>query len=171
MSQILLKCSKFNVERREYDVPHRGKVQRDVVVHPGAVLILPLLSPREVVLIQNVRYAVGQELLELPAGTLEPSEPPRECAARELEEETGYRSSDWEPLCEFYTTPGFTNEYMHVFVARNLTKTKQDLQDNEQIRVEITPLESAIDACLDGRIRDGKTIAALLVYHHRQRGS
>src|SRR5437867_4555713 len=110
MSQTLLKTSKFNVERREYDVPGRGKVQREIVVHPGAVLILPLLTPDRVVMIRNFRYAVCEELLELPAGTLEPPEPPRDCAARELEEEAGYRAAEIEPLCEVYTSPGFTTE-------------------------------------------------------------
>ncbi len=171
MSQILLKSSKFQVERREYDVPGQGKVQKDIVIHPGAVLILPLLSPDQVVMIRNYRYSVAEELLELPAGTLEPPEPPRDCAARELEEETGYRAGEIEPLCRFYTSPGFTNELMHVFVARNLTRTQQNLQENEQIKVEIMHWGDAIRASLDGRILDGKTIAALQAYDSRQRTS
>ena len=76
MSEVLLKATKFNVERREYDVPGRGRCRGEVVVHPGAVAIIPVLSPTSVVLIRNYRFCVGQELLELPAGTLEPSEPP-----------------------------------------------------------------------------------------------
>ncbi len=170
MNELLLKTVKFNVERREHEVPGKGTVRREMVVHPGAVLILPLLDPQRIVMIRNYRYAVERELLELPAGTLEPPEPPRQCAARELEEETGYQSAEIEPLCRFYTSPGFTDELMHVYVARDLTRTRQDLQDNEQIQVEIMRYDDAIRATLDGRIQDGKTIAALHVYHCRQRG-
>src|SRR5690554_1307577 len=108
MSELLLTTPRFNVERREFDVPQRGKIRREVVVHPGAVLVIPLLAGDQVVMIRNRRYSVDRELLELPAGTLEPPEPPQACAARELEEETGYRAAVIEPLCKFYTSPGFT---------------------------------------------------------------
>lgn len=169
MDQILLKTRKFDVTRREYDIPRTGTVQRDMVDHPGATLILPVLSETEIVVIRNYRFAVGQELIELPAGTLEDGEPPIECAARELEEETGYVAGDLEPLCEFYTSPGFTNERMYVFVARNLTKKEQKLEATEQIRVETMTLDEALAATTTGRILDGKTIAALHVYHHARR--
>jgi ADP-ribose pyrophosphatase len=168
MADILLTATKFTVERREYNVPGLGQVQRELVVHPGAVLILPLLAADKVVLIHNYRFSAGRELLELPAGTLEPPEPPIVCAARELEEETGYVAERIEPLCRFYTTPGFTNEYMHAFVARGLTFRRQRCEATEQIRVEVMPLGKALQATLDGRIEDGKTIAALHLYHYRQ---
>jgi ADP-ribose pyrophosphatase len=167
MPEVLLKAAKFEVERREYNVPGRGMVRRELVVHPGAVTIVPLLDPTTIVMIRNYRFSVGRELLELPAGTLEPPEPPAACAARELEEETGYRAARLEPLCEFYTSPGFTNEHMHVFVATGLSKTIQQLEDNEQIRPEIMPLADPLAATADGRIVDAKTIAALHVYHYR----
>jgi ADP-ribose pyrophosphatase len=168
MSQVLLKTTKFSVIRREFDVAGQGRVHKEIVNHPGAVLVLALLEGDRVVMIRNYRYTVCEELLELPAGTLEPPEPPRDCAARELEEETGYRAAEWEPLCEFYTSPGFTNERMHVFVARNLSPGAQNLQENEQIKVQVLSLDDALRATIDGRIRDGKTIAALQVYHYRQ---
>lgn len=167
MPEILLKATVFDVERREYSVPGKGPVRRELVVHPGAVTIVPLLDAATVVMIRNYRFSVGRELLELPAGTLEPPEPPLECAGRELEEETGYRAARLQPLCEFYTSPGFTNEHMYVFVATGLTRTSQRLQESEQIRVQTMPLADALAATADGRIVDGKTIAALHVYHHR----
>jgi ADP-ribose pyrophosphatase len=170
MGELLLATRKFRVERREYPQPGHGTIKREMVVHPGAVLILPLLpSPKgdQVVLIHNYRYSAERELLELPAGTLDPGEPPEACAARELEEETGYKPGRLEPLCAFYTTPGFTNEFMHAFLATELEKTSQHLDETEQIRVEIMRLDDAIDAAADGRIIDGKTIAALLTYHYR----
>ncbi|HSW46678.1 MAG TPA: NUDIX hydrolase, partial [Phycisphaerae bacterium] len=110
MDETILRARKFTVIRRTYDHPSLGQVAREMVVHPGAVTILPLLSAEEVVLIHNTRFTVGRELLELPAGTLDPPESPIDCAARELEEETGYVAGRLEPLCEFYTTPGFTDE-------------------------------------------------------------
>jgi ADP-ribose pyrophosphatase len=139
-----------------------------MVAHPGAVAIVPLLAPDQVVLIRNYRFTVDQELLELPAGTLEPPEPPIVCAARELEEETGYLAGRLEPLCEFYTSPGFTNERMHVFVATDLKPGAQKLEASEQIRVEVLPLAEALEATADGRIVDAKTIAALHVLGYRK---
>lgn len=166
MSQVLLKSTKFSVERREYNVRGRTPVHREVVVHPGAVTIIPLLGPDKVVLIRNCRFSIGAELLELPAGTLEPPEAPLACAARELEEETGYVAGHFEGLCEFYTSPGISDEKMHVFVASDLRRTAQRLEETEEIRVEIMPLAEALAATVDGRIADGKTIAALQVYHY-----
>ena len=171
MGETLLTARKFTVERREYNIPGVGMVVRDLVVHPGAVLIVPVLSSGEVVLIRNFRYAAGQKLLELPAGTLEPPEPPIKCAARELEEETGYITEALEPLCKFYTTPGFTDEFMHVFVSSGLTAKQQRLEATEQIEVAVTSFDDALAATLDGRIIDAKTIAALHIYNSTRRGT
>jgi ADP-ribose pyrophosphatase len=167
MNETLLTATKFNVERREYEIPGHGRVHRELVVHPGAVLILPLLTPTDVVMIRNYRFSVRAELLELPAGTLEAHEPPLACAARELEEETGYVAGRIEPICQFYTSPGFTDELMYVFTATDLTATAQRLEATEQVRVETMALADALAATADGRIVDGKTIAALLLYHYR----
>lgn len=167
MGEVLLTSRRFRVERRAFDIPGRGVVHQDLVIHPGAVLILPLLDEQTVVLIRNYRYTVAAELLELPAGTLEPGEEPIACAARELEEETGYTSGRMEPLCAYYTAPGLTTEFMHVFLATRLSKTAQKLDPSEQIRVETMSLVDALVATADGRIVDAKTIAALQVYHYR----
>lgn len=167
MGEVLLTAHRFRVERVEYTIPGKGPASRELIVHPGAVLILPLLDDGRVVLIRNFRYSAGKELLELPAGTLEAGEAPATCAAREVEEETGYRAAHLEPLCSFYTTPGFTNEFMHAFVATGLTQTAQHLDPTEQIRVEPMTLTAAVEATLDGQIVDAKTIAALQVYHYR----
>lgn len=143
---------------------------REVVVHPGAVAILPLLDDGRIVLIRNQRLTIGQELLELPAGTLEPGEPPRGCALRELEEETGYRAATISPLCEFYTTPGICTERMWVFVARDLTHTRQNLQGAEQIRVCLLAADEVRRMLQAGEIEDGKTIAALGTYFLQDSG-
>ncbi|HOW19573.1 MAG TPA: NUDIX hydrolase [Phycisphaerae bacterium] len=138
---------------------------REIVVHPGAVVVLPVLTDTDIVMIRNYRYAIERELIELPAGTLEPGEDPAACAARELEEETGYRAGRIEPLGEFYTTPGITDELMRCFVAHDLRKTSQRLDTGERIRPEVVPFEQAIDWIRQGTIVDGKTIAVLLRYH------
>jgi len=161
----------FSVERRQFHREGGKVVTRDVVVHPGAVTILPVLQDGRIVLIRNYRFATQRQLLELPAGTLEPDEPPEQCALRELEEETGYRAGRIEPLCEFYTTPGICTERMWVFLATDLTRTQQNLQGHEEIDVAIIDAHEARRMLRDGEIEDGKTIAALGTYFLRQDGT
>jgi ADP-ribose pyrophosphatase len=169
MSRVLLSAKAFSVERREFPRPGGGPpIIRDVVVHPGAVAILPRLDDRHLVLIRHRRRAVEQELWELPAGTLEPGENPEQCALRELEEETGYRAAELSPLCEFYTTPGICTERMHVFLASNLTETQQDLQGTEQIEVHVVEVDEVRRMLRAGEIEDGKTIAGLGTYFLRE---
>lgn len=164
MSEILLTTRKFAVHRRQYAVPGRAAVTREIVVHPGSVIVLPALTDTNIVMIHNYRYAIERELLELPAGTLEPGEGPAVCAARELEEEAGYRTGRIEPMGQFYTSPGITNELMWCFVAHDLEPTPQRLEGGEQIRPEVVPLAQAINWIREGRIVDAKTIAVLLRY-------
>ncbi len=146
---------------------------RDVVVHPGAAVILPILDDGRIVMIRNFRYTVGQELWELPAGTLEPGEAPIETARRELEEEAGYRAETLTPLTEFYTSPGICTERMHAFVATELKWVGQRLQGSEQIIVEVVEAAAARAMLLEGELVDGKTIAVLGTYFvqlgHRER--
>jgi ADP-ribose pyrophosphatase len=143
-----------------------GQVQmREVVVHPGAVLILPLLADGRVVMIRNRRHTVGEELWELPAGTLEVGEDPALCAARELTEETGYTAGRIESLGWFYTSPGVLTEKMYCFVAHELTEGKQDLEDNEQIKVERVGREEILRLIQENKIVDAKSMAALLKYY------
>ncbi len=139
--------------------------RREVVVHPGAVVLLPLLDDKTVVLIRNERFAVGQTLWELPAGTLEPEEGPDICAARELEEETGYRAAEIVKLTDFYSSPGICTERMYAYLARHLTYVGQSLDQGEQITPEPIALAKAMTMIREGEIRDGKTIATLLYYH------
>ena len=164
----LLEATKFKVQRWTFLDTPCGRVEREVVVHPGAVLILPFLSDTEIVMIHNLRHAVGRELLELPAGTLDSGEDPPTCALRELEEETGYRADFVEPLCEFFTGPGICTELMHAFVAKDLKKSRQRLDATEEIRVQVLGLEEALDMVAAGQIVDGKTIAALTTFQLRK---
>jgi ADP-ribose pyrophosphatase len=134
------------------------------IEHPGAAAILPILPDGRALLIAHHRPAVNQELLELPAGTLDPDETPLECARRELAEETGYRAATLEPLVSFYSTPGICNERLHVFVATNLTPGPTNLGPSEFIRPVPMTIADALDAIHTGRIADGKTIIGLLYY-------
>lgn len=160
-TDIVFKAAKFQVESRRLAGRTRPLV---VVVHPGAAVVLPLLNDEQVVLIENQRPAIGQALLEVPAGTLEAGEDPLECARRELAEETGYRAGRIESLLTFYSTPGFCTERMHVYLARDLTPGATAFDEGEQIRTRIVDYRDALRAVTDGRIVDGKTIAALLFY-------
>jgi ADP-ribose pyrophosphatase len=155
---------RLRVEERR--LPRRdGRVElRQMVVHPGSVVILPLLDDGRIALIRNRRFTVERTLLELPAGTREPGEEPSLCAARELEEETGYAARSLEQLLAFYPSPGSSDERMVVFVARGLSPRAQRLDPSEQITLEPHTLREAVALIRGGEIEDAKTIAALLYY-------
>jgi ADP-ribose pyrophosphatase len=140
------------------------RLAKEVCVHPGAVVILPLLDAQTLVLIRNRRYAVGRILVELPAGTLEKGEDAINCAGRELLEETGYLAKRIKPMRSFYSSPGILTEKMHVFLAYDLQKQTQDLQEDEDIQVLTATLGEAIEMIHQGEIEDAKTIASLLMY-------
>ncbi len=139
-------------------------IRRDVVLHPGAVVVLPLLSDGRVVLLRNRRPATGETLWEVPAGTLEPGEAPEAAAVRELEEETGYRAGKWRKLHEFYPSPGVLSERMHLFVAEDLTEGIMRPEPDEQLEPHVVPFEQALAWAVDGTIRDAKTLVALLLW-------
>lgn len=163
-SPVLYQGARFAV--RGLSLPKRsgGVMTREVVQPADAVVVLPMLDDQTVVLIRNERFAVGQTLWELPAGTLEPGEDQALCAGRELLEETGYAASEITRLIEFYPTPGFCTELLTAFLARELAFKGQDLDETERITTEAVPLNESIQMVRDNRIRDAKTIATLLYY-------
>ncbi len=163
-AEVLLSARRFRVERRTFDDREGRPFTWEVVVHPGAVLVLPVLDDGRIVMIRQVRRAVEEELWELPAGTREPGEPPELTAGRELIEETGYRASTIEPLISFYTSPGVMTELMHCYVATGLTHVGQQLEPAERIETEVLTRSDVHKMLVSGRIRDGKTIAALAAY-------
>jgi ADP-ribose pyrophosphatase len=155
-------------EVRRVGLKRHGKVlPRDLILYRGAAVVLPVLADGSVVLIRNRRFAVNEELWELPAGLLEDDEPPIECAARELTEETGYTAGRIEPLGSFYSTPGTSNETLHAFVATDLAPGEQDLEGDEQIEVFVRPASAVREMLLSGELHDAKSIAALSLYWMR----
>jgi ADP-ribose pyrophosphatase len=162
--ELLLQTRKFAVRRRQVSAADGGLRPYDFVVHPGAAVILPILADGRVVLIANYRVVLERELLELPAGTLDPPEQPIECARRELAEETGYEAGRIEPLVSFYSSPGICTEHLHAFVATGLTPGPTRHEPGERIRLVPLSWVETLAAIRQQRIVDGKSIVALLYY-------
>ena len=139
------------------------KVVREVVEHPGSVAIVPMLSEKKVVLIKQYRYAVGHELFEIPAGTLEKREKPVECAKRELLEETGYRAQSLRRLGSVYLAPGYCDELIHIYLAESLEYVGRRAEEDERIRVITLSLEKALKEVLSRRFYDAKTLCGLFL--------
>lgn len=162
--ELLLQTRRFRVVRRR-DTSPAGKLHdREVVVHPGAVVILPMVDERRVCLIRNYRAAVRGTLIELPAGTLEPGEDPQQTAERELIEETGYTAGQTRLLTQFYMSPGILNEQMRLYVATDLTPGDAQREAGEEIENLVLPWEEAMELARSGQIQDGKTLVGLLWY-------
>lgn len=142
-----------------------GKItQREIVEHKGCAIIIPVDDDGHVLLVRQYRKAVERELLEVPAGGLDPGESPEQCAARELEEETGFRAGKIEPLGGFYSSPGFCTEYMHLFLATGLSLAPaRPKPDDENIEVVRVPLESVSRLIASGEVCDAKSLAGLLL--------
>lgn len=152
---------------REGDVEY----ERDIVVHKGSAVIVPVFEDGTVALVRQYRHAAGEYLLEVPAGSLEDGEDPLEAAKRELEEEIGVVAEHIEKLCEFYVSPGFVTEKMHLYLATNLTKTKQNLDDNEIIEVLRFTFDELNEMIANGRIQDAKTMIGILDAEARTKSS
>jgi len=137
---------------------------REVVEHNGSAAILPLMEDT-IIMERQLRYPIGKELLEIPAGTLEKGESPEECAARELIEETGYKAGSLKPLGRCYLSPGYCTEVMHFFLATNLAKvSQQEMDEDEVIKIVRIKFDDAVKMILKGEIEDAKTAYAILTY-------
>ena len=134
---------------------------REVVKHPGGVVILVESEDGRIPFVKQIRYPLGKPLLELPAGKLDPGEEPSQCAARELEEETGIRPAHLNHVYSFYPSPGFCTELLHLYHTDRFERTASNFDQDEQIEVEYHSLEDALEMCRKGEILDGKTILAL----------
>jgi ADP-ribose pyrophosphatase len=141
--------------------PSGMEVEREVVRHPGAAVLLPVTADRRVILIRQFRYAAGEILLEVPAGTIDPGETPEVTASRELVEETGYHAGRLEKLAEFFPSPGILAERMHLFLATELEKRKGSPDEDESLELVELAWNDALALELGKDIRDAKTIVAL----------
>lgn len=153
----------FAIDRDRLTESNGLEVVRDVIRHPGGAGALPLFADGRVALVRQYRHPARAELLEIPAGRIEPGEDPEDCAAREVEQETGFRPGRIKRLAGFYSTPGFCEEILHVFLATDLTPTSQQLDHDELVEVHLLELDEALKMIDRGEIVDSKTIIALLL--------
>ena len=157
----LYKGKVFRLSKERLTLPNGVTAELEIIRHPGAAAIVPLLDDHRVVMIKQYRHAVGQFIWEVPAGTLNPGESPIECARRELPEEVGYRAHSFRALGEIFPVPGYSDEHIHIFLATGLTPSRQNLDADEVLDVKPIPLEETLEMTTRGEIRDAKTIIAL----------
>jgi ADP-ribose pyrophosphatase len=143
--------------------------EREVIIHRGAVALVPMVDDDHVCLVRNRRYAIGKTLLEVPAGTIDPGETPDQTAARELVEETGYRAGRIRPIREWYVSPGVFTERMYLFLCEDLEPGPTDHQADEQLETVIVSWEEALAMVDDGRIEDAKSMLALTICERLKR--
>ncbi len=153
----------FSVRRDEVQLPNQRTMHVDVIEHPGAVTILPVDSKEHILFVRQYRHATGRELLELPAGTLDADEPPETCASREVREETGFAARNLVKLGEFFLAPGYSTEYMVVYLATELSPAPLPQDQDEFIHLKAIPVAQAYQMALSGELMDGKSLAALLL--------
>lgn len=153
----------LNLRIEEVRLPNGKTSTREIVDHPGAVAVVAMNEKKEVLMVRQFRKPVESVLLEIPAGKLEKGEDKEECAQRELMEETGFFARDLRHLTDFYTSPGFSSEIMHLFLARDLESKPKEADEDEYIQMEEVPFEEAIEKVYTGQIRDAKTIVGLLL--------
>ena len=161
-SQTLLKGSFLQVKRDTVQLPDGTQATREYVVHPGAVVVVPLLDNGHVVLERQFRYPVGQVMIELPAGKLETGEDPLLCGLRELQEETGYTASEWAYAGKMHLAIAYSTEIIHIYFARGLTAGSRQLDTGEFLDVFTVPMQQLLDWCADGTVTDAKTMTCVV---------
>ncbi|RUL87663.1 NUDIX hydrolase [Tautonia sociabilis] len=170
--RILYRGKKIDLALRPVTLSDGTTAEREVVLHRGAVALLPLLDGgARVCLIRNRRYAINKTLLEVPAGTIDPGEPPDACALRELREETGYIAGRLSLLTEWWVSPGLFTERMYLFRCDDLRPGPHARELDEQIEPVEVPWEQAVAMALDGRIEDAKSMLAILYWDRMRRES
>jgi ADP-ribose pyrophosphatase len=152
----------FDVELDDLDMRNGVVARREILRHPGAVAMVPIAADGRLLLVTQYRHAAGKRLLEIPAGTLEPGEDPRECAIRECQEEVGMLPRAVESLGGFYVAPGYTSEYIHLFVCSDLVDSTLDADEDEDLEVHPTSREDALAMIESGEICDAKSVIGIL---------
>ncbi|MGC7873563.1 NUDIX domain-containing protein [Desulfosporosinus sp. SYSU MS00001] len=159
--EVIFEGRMLRLERDKVALPNGSETYREVVRHPGAVAVIAL-QDQEILMVRQYRYPIARETLEIPAGKIDPQESPLNCAIRELREETGYRGT-MELMGTFYTTPGFTDEVMHIFLARDLVWDPLTTDDDEFLTVEKIPWSEALRRACQNEFIDAKTILGILL--------
>lgn len=162
-SERVFQGKAFDVRVDQVRLPGGGSTRIDLVEHVGAVAMLPVGADGRLWFVRQYRHPAGKRLLELPAGTLEPQEPPEDCARRECREEIGMDPGSLRRLGGFYLAPGYSTEYIHVFLATELQPSPLPGDEEEQLQVEALTLEQALQHMRSGAIEDAKSLAALLL--------
>jgi len=150
-------------------LPNGRRTTFTIVEHPGAVAIVPVHADGDVVLLKQFRPSIGEELYEIPAGTIEKGEAPLATAKREIIEETGFKAKQWSKVGEFYSAPGFCTELMHLYVARGLSPATAEGDEDEILKPVRMSMDAALKLIRTRKIRDAKTIAGLLIHHGQRR--
>ena len=159
----------FSVDRIKVRIPGSKSYYREIVTRPDAVMVVPLIDNNNIVMVREFRAVIGKWILALPAGTMEKGETPTGAAKRELLEETGFRAGKLERLVDVYSSPGFTDEVAHIFMATELKRGKQRLDETERIKVVPMSIERVETLTENGSINDAKTLGALLLFLRRKR--
>lgn len=175
-SKLAFKGKVFNVFTETIIEPGGHKATRDIIRHNGSVVILAVdeaINPSDpdIILERQYRQAAGQYLIELPAGTRNPNEPPLAAAKREMIEETGYRAKRWTMLVKYFASPGFLGEWMQIYLAQDIRQGKAALEEDEHLEVFRMPLSKVMKMVAAGEIHDGKTLIALSLYDAARRDS
>jgi ADP-ribose pyrophosphatase len=162
-SETLLQGRTFKVRRDYLKTPDGRETRLEILEHGGSVVILPLDAEKNLLFVRQYRHATGGDLLELPAGTRDHDEPFEECAARETREETGMEAGKLQKVGAFYLAPGYSTEFMAVFLATELKENPLQADDDEFLQVERIPLQRALEMAERGEVPDAKSLAALLL--------
>ena len=162
-SDILMKGRAFAIRRDTLKTPDGHETKFEIIEHGGSVVIIPVDENGNVLLVRQYRHAAGGDLLELPAGTLDEDEKPEACAAREIREETNMAAGMLKKLGDFYLAPGYSTEFMHVFLATDLSYNPLEEDEDEFLSVEALPVAEAIQKAERGKIPDAKSLAALFL--------
>jgi ADP-ribose pyrophosphatase len=161
----------FRVRRDTFAAPSGAIKTRDIVEYGEAVAMVAIDRDGQIILERQFRHAAGKELLEIPAGGIDPGETPEQAACREMQEETGYFPKCVERLTSFYSAPGYSTEVLHLFLAKDLADSRLTAEDSDEITLVRVTKEEALKLITDGTIRDGKSIAGLLFYFSLREGS
>lgn len=162
-SETLMKGRAFTIRRDHLKTPDGRETKFEIVEHGGSVIIIPVDSVGNLLFVRQYRHAAGMDLLELPAGTRDGDEPFEECAAREIREETGMEAGTLKHVGSFYLAPGYSTEYMGVFLATDLKHNPLEADDDEFLSVEKLPIKEALALAERGEMPDAKSLAALLM--------